>query len=322
MKDNVFITLFLKIILMNFNVPCELEYEVRNDKVRFSIGDLSTNWMGKDDPFIERIETDNLNKEFMLKHLTCEIKIRNALDEGIALFKAEKYSKAIQKFDEVLFYDPEYGLCLLNKSFCLRAQRHFVKSLRYYKRAIRCDGSLKDIEYNKVLLKEANNERDNFPKLKLNIYAGDESFSKGEYEKAVASYDRALMNPSKFKDKILSKLLNKKATALLRLKDFENAYSCFKESSKVGANDYAVFGMGCCEYELNLDVNAKFKGLLDISKRQMLRQILILNDLGYFRESLEICDFLAERHFRADELYFALTDVRNVAILQINAEKI
>ena len=54
----------------------------------------------------------------------------------------------------------------------------------------------------------------------------------------------------------------------------------------------------------------------------MLRQILILNDLGYFRESLEICDFLAERHFRADELYFALTDVRNVAILQINAEKI
>ncbi len=29
------------------------------------------------------------------------------------------------------------------------------------------------------------------------------------------------MNPSKFKDKILSKLLNKKATALLKLKDLK-----------------------------------------------------------------------------------------------------
>ena len=181
---------------------------------------------------------------------------------------------------------------------------------------------LKTLNITRSYLKEANNERDNFPKLKLNIYVGDESFSKGEYEKAVASYDRALMNPSKFKDKILSKLLNKKATALLKLNDFENAYSCFKNSFEVGPNDYAVFGMGCCEYKLNMDVNAKFKGLLDISKRQMLRQILILNDLGYFRESLEICDFLSERHFRADELYFALTDARNVAILQINAEKI
>ena len=299
---------------MSLNVPNELEYEVLNDKVRFSIGELSTNWMGEDDSFVERIETDKLNNEFLLQHLSCEIEIRNTLNEGIALFKAEKYSKAIEKFDEVLFYDPEYGLGLLNKSFCLRAQRHFVKSLRYYKRAIRCDDSLKDIEYHKVLLKEANNERDNFPKLKLNIYAGDESFSKGEYGNAVASYDKALMNPSKFKDKILSKLLNKKATALLKLKDFENAYACFKNSFEVDANDYAVFGMGCCEYELNLDVNDKFRGLLDISKRQMLRQILILNDLGHFRESLEICDFLSERHFRADEFYFALTDARNLAM--------
>ncbi len=73
MKDNIFITLFLKIYLMSLNVPNELEYEVLNDKVRFSIGELSTNWMGEDDSFVERIETDKLNNEFLLQHLSCEI---------------------------------------------------------------------------------------------------------------------------------------------------------------------------------------------------------------------------------------------------------
>ena len=82
-------------------------------------------------------------------------------------------------------------------------------------------------EYNEALLKEANGERDNFPKLKSDIYAGDEHFKKGEYENAIDSYNRALENPSKFKDKILFKLLNKKATAFLSfsMTRFTNAKS-------------------------------------------------------------------------------------------------
>ena len=117
----------------------------------------------------------------------------------------------------MLFYDPEYGEALSNKSYALYGQNHFVKSLRYYKRAVEADESLKNMEYHKLLLGKSNEERQHFPKLKLNIYAGDEHFASGEYQKAVDSYNRALMNPSKFKDKILSKLLNKKATTLFFL---------------------------------------------------------------------------------------------------------
>ena len=212
---------------MRFNIPDELFFEVHDDQVKFKINDVSTNWLDKDDSFIKRIDNDNLNHELLTKHLSKEIEIKNTLDDGISFFKSEKYLKAIECFDEVLFYDPEYAEALLYKSRALFAQRHFVKSLRYYKRALKADGLLEDVEYNKLLLKEANNERDNFPKLKRNIYAGDEYFANGEFERAVESYNRALMNPSKFKDKILSKLLNKKATALLKLNDFEEALGCF-----------------------------------------------------------------------------------------------
>ncbi len=288
---------------MCFNVLDELSFEIHDNQVKFRINDVSTNWMSRDDSFIKRIDKDNLNHKFPVEHLVKEIEIRNLLDDAIEYLSLEKYSKAIDGFDKVLFYDSWYGEALLNKSYALYGQKHFVKSLRYYKRAVKADNSLKDIEYHKSLLSKANSERDNFPKLKLNIYAGDEYFAKSDFKNAVESYNRALSNPSKFKDRILSKLLNKKATTLLKLNDFSEALNCFKESLDIEHNDYAIFGEGFCRYRLDLDVGDEFKSRLNISKAQMLKQVLILNDLGHYSESIVICEYLLENHFKEDDLY-------------------
>ena len=118
--------------------------------------------------------------------------IENLFDEGTNFLKSEKFAKAIECFDEVIFYDENYGMALINKSHALFGQKHFVKALRYYRRAVKADENLKDVEYHKLLLANSNAERDNFPKIKLYIYAGDEHFAKGEYEKALESYKKAL----------------------------------------------------------------------------------------------------------------------------------
>ncbi len=288
---------------MSYNIPSEIDCEASGNKVRLSIDGLSTYWIDRDDLFFQRIDNGSLNQEFLIKHIKKEIQIKNTLDDGISLFKSQKYAKAIEKLDDVLFYDSEYGEALMYKSYCLCSQGHFVKALRHYRRAVRSDDALNDFEYYRTLLAKANDERSNFPKLKLNIYAGDEHFSKGEFQSAVESYDRALQDSSKFKQKILSKLLNKKATAYLKLDDFEKALECFGESLYVGANDYAIFGKGICEYELDLDIDSEFCRCLDISKRQMLKQAMVLKNRGYMDDSLRILNFLRENHFKKDDFY-------------------
>ena len=302
------------------NIPDELSFETQSGKVRFTLNGLSTNWMGKEDSFIRRIDESSLNKALPAQHLTKEIEIKNTLDEGIGLLQSGKYQKAIERFDEVLFYDPEYGEALLNKSYSLRGQKHCVKALRLYKRGEKCDDALKDVGYHKALLKEANGERDKFPKLKSDIYAGDEHFKKGEYENAIDSYNRALENPSKFKDKILFKLLNKKATALLELKDYNEALDCFKDSYEVFSNDYATFGQGCCEHELGFKITGRFKTRLGITKRQMLKQAQILNESGYLAESLCISDFLFKNHFKVDDFYLELLNARKYSMKKLNMD--
>lgn len=305
-------------------IPDEIARELKDDMIRFSLDGLSTNWMNSDDSFISRIDTSALNPVFLTEHMTKEIEIKNVLDEGIGFLDSGKYLKAIEKFDEVIFYDGEHGEALLNKSFALYHQKHFVKALRHYKKAIRTDSSLKDAEYHMTLIKEANHERDNFPKIKLNIYAGDEHFQKEEFADAVESYNRALENPSRFKEKILSKLLNKKATALLRLEEFDGALECFEESLEVGFNDYAHFGRGLCQYSLGMEICDEFKNMLDISKRQMLRQVMVLNDLGFYEDSLKITEYLSQKHFKVDEFYIKLLRTRIFAMdkLGIGTEKL
>lgn len=287
-----------------------LNTEFKNGKVKVSLDNISTNWLDKNDSFLKRIDKDNLNKVFLNEHIKKEIEIKNTLDCGINLLKHDKYTKAILKFDEVLFYDDNYGVALINKSYALRAQKHFVKSLRYYKKAVNASSDLKDMEYYKMLIGEASRERDEFPKIKRNIYAGDEYFTKGEFTQAVKSYDRALENPSKFREKILTKLLNKKATALLKLNEYKKAYECFTQSINCKSNDYAYFGCGVCQFNLGLDLNDNFKKLLDIDKNQMLKQILILNELEYFNQSLNISDYLMENTFKVDDYYIKLVNAR------------
>ena len=288
---------------MSLNISDELNMETHENMVRFSVEGTSTNWMDSDDLFIKRIDEDNLNRDLLVEHLKKEIQMKNLLDEAISLFKTQKFAKAIEMLDEVLFYDPEYGEALLFKSYCLRGQRHFVKALRHYKRAVKSDESLRDNEYHMAITRQANEERSNFPKLKLNIYAGDEHFARGEFEMAIESYDRALEDSSKFKQKILSKLLNKKATACIKLNDYGDACECFGKSLEVDGNDYAIFGKGVCEYELDLDIDSGFRRCLRISKRQMLQQALILNDMGYHEESSRIANYLRKNHFKNDDIY-------------------
>ena len=287
-----------------------LNTEFKNGKVKVSLDNISTNWLDKNDSFLKRIDKDNLNKVFLNEHIKKEIEIKNTIDCGINLLKHDKYTKAILKFDSVLFYDDNYGVALINKSYVLRAQKHFVKSLRYYKKAVNASSDLKDMEYYKMLIGKASRERDEFPKIKRNIYAGDEYFTKGEFTQAVKLYDRALENPSKFREKILTKLLNKKATALLKLNEYKKAYECFTQSVDCKSNDYAYFGCGVCQFNLKLDLDDNFKKLLDIDKNQMLKQVIILNELKYFNESLNISDYLMENTFKVDDYYIKLVNAR------------
>lgn len=299
------------------NISDYLPFDYRDGKIRLSAGDVSTNWLSEDDTFLKRLENLNLNPVFSDEHLSLEIEMKNILDSG---FSQTKPARAIELFDEVIYYDENYAEALIGKSYALREQKHFVKSLRYYKKAIRADESLKDNDYYRMLLGEANRERDSFSKLKLNIYAGDEYFSKGEYEKALNSYKKALKDKSKFKDKILFKLLNKTATAYLKLDDFNSALDCFRQSVRVFENDYACFGCGICEYELGEDVSDEFKKPLKISKYLSLRQALVLNELGFFGESLVIVDDILRMHFVPDDLYFRLLSAKRYALTELGRD--
>ena len=285
------------------NFPDDLLVKKHDSVIMFQYGDVKTGWIDINDSFISKITLDNLNPDRQEEHLIYMLNLKNRFDEGVNLLKHEKYSKAIECFDDAIYYDSNDGEALIYKSHALFGQKHFVKALRYYRRAIKADGDLKDDDYFKDLLDKSNNERDNFPKLKLSIYAGDEFFSKGEFENAIESYDKALVNPSKFKDKILFKLLNKKATAYVKLNDFKNAKECFNESWNVFNNDYACFGLGYCQYRLNLEVNDCFKKPLKINKKLLITKAEILSDLGYIEESKkDYCEFL-KNHFTIDGDY-------------------
>ncbi len=286
-------------------------------KVKLSIGNVSTNWLGEDDTFLNRLENIKFNPVFLDEHLALEIKVKNILDEAVL---NPKPSKAIELLDRVIYYDENYAEALINKSYALRQQKHFVKALRYYKKAVKADGLFEDVDYFKLLLAEANSERDNFPKLKRNIYAGDEYFSKGEYDKALNNYSKALKDQSRFKDKILFKLLNKTATAYLKRDDFKSAFDCFGRSVDVAENDYSYFGLGVCQYKLGLDVNDNFKRPLRLSKSQQLRQAMILNDLGFFDDCLNICNVLFENHFAVDDFYFKMIHVKMYAMGELGLD--
>ena len=282
-----------------------LTVAVTDDKVKFSVDDLATSWMGLDDNFTKRIQFEKLNSCFLKAHLAKEIEIKNELDCGAALLEDEKYRKAIGMFDDVLYYDSQYGEALLFKSKALFGQGHFVKSLRHYKKAVKSDDGLNDVEYHKLLLKRSSEERGNFPKIKQNIYAGDEYFAKGDFERALESYERALANPTDFKRKILSKLLNKKGTALLKLNRIDDAIDAFRQSAAVKPNDYAYFYLGL--HDLNCE---EFKRPLKITKKQLIIKARKLNDSGEVALASDCLDEFFDNHYAVDEDYKNALDLK------------
>ena len=295
------------------NLSDELQIDEKNDLVKLAVGDVSTNWISRDDPFIERIADDNLNRFFKIRHLVCEINIKNILDEGIRLLKLERYSKAIECFDKVLYYDEKYGEALISKSRALFGQGHFVKSLRFYKKAIGA-GYPKDIEYYKLLLKKSGEERDGFPKIKQNIYAGDEAVAKGEFELALEFYEKALMNPSKFKKKILYKLFNKKALILTKLKRFDEALASFDASLKAHENDIAYFGRGLCKHCIGLDGICDLKQAVSIDKKYLLKKALIFNELGLYGDALDSLNEFLDIHFVIDSAFISAIEGKATAL--------
>ncbi|WP_407374851.1 tetratricopeptide repeat protein [Methanobrevibacter sp.] len=287
-----------------------LTVHTNGDKLRFAVEGESTSWLNPDDCFMDRIQFGNLNPLFRKKHLLAEIKTKNSFDEAVGYLKNERYGKAIDILDKVLYYDPEYGEAILAKSKALYGQGHFVKSLRHYKKAIKINNNLNDVDFHKLLLKNASEERDSFPKIKKNIYNGDEAFRKGDYEKALHFYDNALANPTRFKDKILSKLLNKKATSLFKLKDYEQALAYFKKSIDAKPNDKAYFHIGIIEYFLGRQLSDEFKGHLNISKGQLIKKAGILNDIGEYQLALNCLEEYFEKQFYINDRYILALNLK------------
>lgn len=284
------------------------------NRIKFAAGDLITSWISKDDGFIKRIQFENLNPFFLQRHLEKEIEIKNILDDAVMMLDNGKYANAISMLDDVLYYDSEYGEALFFKSKAIFAQGHFVKSLRHYRRAVKADSSLKDIEYHKLLLKKSSEERDNFPKIKRNIYAGDEYFSKGDFKKALESYDKALVNPTSFKTKILSKLLNKKATALIRMDMISQALEVFGESVSVKPNDYAYFYLG-----LYSDIGY-IENALKITKKQLLLKAGRLHEFGKDTLPLECVDSFLDNHFKVDDDYIDALNLKLGVLKRLNCD--
>ena len=295
------------------DIPLEIKYEFCEDKIKFSLDDVSTNCLSEDDSFIKRIEKSQLNENYLKKHAIKEIKIKNIFDDGIIFLNNNKYGKAIKCFDEVLFYDSQYFEALINKSYALFHQNHFIKALRFYKKAVKVNVNLADEEYAKLLNKKAASEYDNLG-IKLNIYDGDEYFSKGDFKHALECYNNALKDSSKFNDKILSKLLIKKAMTLIELNDFNQAYDCFCQSLNIQSNDLAYYGEGFCLFNLKSKVSENFKKPLKIDKKYSLIQVSILIDLNLFDDALLVCDELLNNHFKEDSYLNKILEIRNIAL--------
>lgn len=301
------------------NLALELEIDEKDNHVKIAIGDVSTKWICRDDLFIERICDENINPFYRTLHLTREIEVKNILDRGIELLNLQKYGKAIECFDEVIFFDENYADALFNKSHALFNQGHFVKSLRFYKKAIK-SGYPKDIEYHKLLLKKSSEERDNFPKIKKNIYAGDESAAKGEFERALDFYDKALINPSKFKSKIIYKLLNKKGLVLVRLNRIDEALASFEASNQALDNGLAYFGIGYCRHALGEDCADSLKKAEGIDKKYLLKKAMIFNDIKLYDDALDAFNLFLHNHFRLDSRFKSAIEGKMTALDNLDLE--
>ena len=217
-------------------IPSCVKVMQRDGRYRFCFEDLCTDFLDSDDEFIARISRDNLNPDFLKKHLRKEFEVRNIIDEAVGAADAEM-------FDEVLFYDPYYVTALYEKSRVLKSEGHFIRALRTYRKALR-HGLVADDDYLKDLQMRAIDDRDSLPPIKRAIFNGDHAFQNGDYDSSLEFYDSALESSDAFRERILAKLLNKKGWALLKLDKISEALECFDEAICVSGSDNAYFGRG------------------------------------------------------------------------------
>ena len=298
------------------NIPSQIRVISKNNLYKLQFGPYSTDWLGRDDYFLKRIDINNLNRVFLKDHLIKEFDVKNKFDSAVVLFQNKSYSKAIKLLDEILFYDSQYLDALLYKSYSLYHQKHFIKALRYFKKAVTVDSALNNNDFHKKLIECVEIEKENLPLFKLNIYQGDECFSAKNFKKAIMYYDLTLEGGFKIPKKICHKLLNKKATALLKLNKYKEALEIFKNSD----SDYNVFSSALCRYKLGLSVGDEFKKPLKITKKQMLHQIMILNKVECFSEAISISNYLLKNHFKVDEFYFKLLKAKKYALEKTNKD--
>lgn len=304
---------------MMYNFPDEVECEERDGLLKVSVGDMSTDFLDASDGFFKRIEKPNVNGDCPVRHISHEIGIKNLLDEAAALLDEGEYGRSIEVLDEVIFYDGDYAEALMVKSHALYAQKHFVKALRHYERAVNISQDLADEKYHENLLEKSAEERAKFSMMKRNIYAGDECFADGEYQKALINYKKSLLIPSQAREKILFKLYNKIATTHYKLNEFEDALMYFNGSLNALNNDYAWYGKGLCEYEMKVSGACEsLENAVRITKRQMLKKGKILSELGCRSQALETFEFILENHFKQDEIYEEALKGRKIAYEEIS----
>lgn len=283
-------------------IPSQVTVFKENGKVKLEFMNCSTGWLDEDDYFIKRL--DNINENRLEEHLIKEFEVKNTLDNAIE-------NSSVKMLDKVLFFDENYLDALVFKSKIFKGQKHFIKALRTYRKAIR-HGLVADDEYLKELQGLAVSERNALPEIKKSIFNGDHAFRHGKYENAIRFYDRALENPDKFKNKIISKLLNKKGEALVRLERFSEAIECFDLSVRISPNDFAYFRRGFCEYELGLGGRESLNRACEISKKHVLEKACILLDFGDFENALVCFELFLDNHFAEDEDYFKALNGREV----------
>ena len=129
-----------------------------------------------------------------------------------------------------------------------------------------------------------------------------------------------MKNPSKFKNKILFKLLNKRGFVLIKLERFKEALATFDESIESHKNDVAIFARGYCKYELGWDCRDDLRMAIEIDKRQLFCKAMIFNKIEDYKDGLNAFNEFLNNHFRMDSSFKSAIEGKAVALENLNMD--
>ena len=128
------------------------------------------------------------------------------------------------------------------------------------------------------------------------------------------------MNPSKFKSKIIYKLLNKKGLVLVRLNRIDEALESFEASNQALDNGLAYFGIGYCRHSLGEDCADSLKKAEGIDKKYLLKKALIFNDIKLYDDALDAFNLFLHNHFRLDSGFKSAIEGKMIALDNLDLE--